>query len=165
MITEKILKNKTKGTEVISKSVVCLVEISLRRDFFMNESPREIKVKKRLTDCFPDFLPVIDSLPGTFNLNQVYGSVIAPLATSFGLMDFVGLPLHDSIWINKLYLTREIDIIVHYVENYNKPTQTYQAHRSFPDWTNVSMYDYPKSREIEFAEALTSMRMKNKLMK
>lgn len=165
MIAEKKLKNKLKGNESVSKSVICLVEQSLRRDCFMEESLRESKIKKRLVDCFPDFVPVFDSLPGTFNLNQTYGSVITPLATSFGLMDFVNLPLQDSIWINKLYLTREIDIIVHYVENYDKVNQTYQPHRSFPDWENISMYDYPKSREMEFANALSAMRKQNNLLK
>lgn len=142
-------------------SVICLVSISVERGFETKQQKlRAQKIKRRLQDCFPDIVFIYDSISSSFDLNQTFGEVITPLATSFGLMDFVSLPLADSIWINKLYITREIDIRVFYVENYDKPNMTYQEHSSFPKWDNISMYQYPEEREKQYNAALEKMMAK-----
>lgn len=121
------------------------------------------QIEKRMIDCFPDICFYYDSVHGTYDLNQTFGETITPLATSFGLMDFVNLPLADSIWINKLFITNEIDIHVYYVENYGKPNQSYQDHKSYPDWDDISTYEYPTERNIQYHKALDDMITKQQI--
>ncbi len=151
-------------TNKTNESVICLVGLSVSRDCFMDETIREKKIKARLKDCFPEIDINVDSLEGMFNLSQVFGEVVTPLAKSYGLMDFVELPLADSIWLNKLFLTKEIDLVVDYVEDHGKERVSYQRHTSFPDWDNVSMHPYHAERAQAFSKALNSMRIKNGLV-
>lgn len=147
----------------MEEAAVCLVTISVARDYIKPLTKRQQKIVRRFTDCFPDIVFKLDSVEGCFNLNQEFGEVITPLATSFGLMDFVELPLADSIWIAKLYLTREIDIVVNYVENYDKKNMGYQLHTTFPNWENITMHPYPATRSIEYFSAYKKMLEKNNL--
>ena len=69
-------------------SIICLVSISTTRGYKQTKASRSRQkiIERRLHDCFPNIEFIYDSLGGSFDLNQTYGEVITPLATSFGIM-------------------------------------------------------------------------------
>lgn len=137
-------------------NVLCLVSISTMRDCFVNKPERVVKIEQRLNSLFSD-LQENDSYPGSFNLNQNWFETHTKLRTSFGLMDFVELSLEDSIWLNRMYMSRDIDINVSYVYNYNTDDVSYSPHETFPEREGLTTEPEDEDRVRQFHEELLKL--------
>lgn len=146
-----------------SPAVLCLVSFSPSRTMLLHPTKKEGKIIKRLQTIFADIKGRVDSVPGSFNLNQNFYETQTCLATSFGLMDFVTIPLFDSIWINLMYLTGKLDIQVSYIYNYDTDDIRYVPHQTFPDTEGMTRYEYTAERAEMFSDALTNMMLINNI--
>lgn len=144
-----------------NKAVLCLVQISTSRIGYRSENykipDREKEIQNKIKTLFPEINFLYTGLSQNYNLNQNFGEVKTHLATSFDIMDFVDLSLEDSLYINNLYLNKEIDIFVNYLETDKTGKLSYQPHTSFPD--NIDSFtfkEYPTKRYEDFEAKVTN---------
>lgn len=136
---------------------LCLVSFSVKRGLGKHTA-EEQEILTRLKGYFNPINGPVDGLVGHYELTREFYEVETYLRTSLGLLDFVDLPLEDSLWITQMYLEHKLDILVHYVEEDYGGDRNYQPHTNFPVWDNIVTKEVHLGERVQqYREGLSTL--------